>query len=127
VGAAGTGGRGYGRLACRRCRSTGHLRKYFPCKKKMLTTGVGYSGRIALRRDQCDVHAVDLRGQQRKNALPWQRTRTQQWKELLFSTGPVPKMDLREIVWSGIDWIDLAEDRDQWRALVNAIMNLGVP
>jgi hypothetical protein len=29
------------------------------------------------------------------------------------------KMDLREIGWGGIDWIDLAQDRDQWRALVN--------
>jgi hypothetical protein len=37
------------------------------------------------------------------------------------------KMDLREIRWDGIDWIDLAQDRDQWRALVNAVMNLRVP
>jgi hypothetical protein len=29
------------------------------------------------------------------------------------------KMDLREIRWDGMDWIDLAQDRDQWRALVN--------
>jgi hypothetical protein len=37
------------------------------------------------------------------------------------------KMDLREIGWDGIDWIDLAQNRDQWRALVNAVMNLRVP
>jgi hypothetical protein len=37
------------------------------------------------------------------------------------------KMDLREIGWDGLDWIDLAQDRDQWRALVNAVMNLRVP
>jgi hypothetical protein len=37
------------------------------------------------------------------------------------------KMDLREVGWVGMDWIDLAEDRDQWRALVNAVMNLRVP
>jgi hypothetical protein len=37
------------------------------------------------------------------------------------------KMDLREIGWDGGDWIDLAKDRDQWRALVNAVMNLRVP
>jgi hypothetical protein len=37
------------------------------------------------------------------------------------------KMDLREIGWGGMDWIDLAQDRDQWRALVNTIMNLQVP
>jgi hypothetical protein len=33
----------------------------------------------------------------------------------------------REIGWDGMDWIDFAQDRDQWRALVNMIMNLRVP
>jgi hypothetical protein len=37
------------------------------------------------------------------------------------------KMDLREIGWDGMGWIDLAQDRYQWRALVNTIMNLRVP
>jgi hypothetical protein len=37
------------------------------------------------------------------------------------------KMGLREIGWCGMDWIDLAQDRDKWRALVNTIMNLRVP
>jgi hypothetical protein len=33
---------------------------------------------------------------------------------------------LREIGWDGMDWIDLAQDRDQWRALVDTVMNLRV-
>jgi hypothetical protein len=37
------------------------------------------------------------------------------------------KMDLREIGWGGMDWINLAEDRDQWRVLANTVMNLRVP
>jgi hypothetical protein len=37
------------------------------------------------------------------------------------------KMELREIGWNGRDWIELAQDRDQWRALVNRAMNLWVP
>jgi hypothetical protein len=36
------------------------------------------------------------------------------------------KMDLREIEWDGVDWIDVAQDRDRWRALVNTALNLRV-
>jgi hypothetical protein len=45
------------------------------------------------------------------------------------------KMDLREIGWDGVDWIgldwigliDISQDRDQWRALVDTVLNLRVP
>jgi hypothetical protein len=37
------------------------------------------------------------------------------------------KINIREIGWDGMDWTNLAEDRDQWRALVNTVMNLRVP
>jgi hypothetical protein len=37
------------------------------------------------------------------------------------------KMDLREIRWGGMDWTDLAQDRDQWRDLVNTVMNFQIP
>jgi hypothetical protein len=37
------------------------------------------------------------------------------------------KMDLREIGWGDMDWNNLAQDRDQWRALVDTVMNLRVP
>jgi hypothetical protein len=37
------------------------------------------------------------------------------------------KMDLREIGWDGMDWIDLVQDRDQWKALMNTVMNLRIP
>jgi hypothetical protein len=37
------------------------------------------------------------------------------------------KMNLREVGWGGVDWIDLAQDRERWQALVNAVMNLWVP
>jgi hypothetical protein len=46
---------------------------------------------------------------------PWRR-----WEDNI-------KMDLREVGWGGMDWIDLAQDRDRWWALVNAVMNLRVP
>jgi hypothetical protein len=37
------------------------------------------------------------------------------------------KMDLREKRWDGVDWTDMAQDRDQWRALLDTVLNLRVP
>jgi hypothetical protein len=36
-------------------------------------------------------------------------------------------MNLQEVGWGGINWIDLAQDRDRWRAFLNAAMNLRIP
>jgi hypothetical protein len=37
------------------------------------------------------------------------------------------KIDLREIGWDDVKWIDIAQDRDRWRALVNTVLNLRIP
>jgi hypothetical protein len=43
-----------------------------------------------------------------------------------WSVGDI-KIDLREIEWDGMDWFDVVQDRDQWRAFVNTVMNLRIP
>jgi hypothetical protein len=54
-----------------------------------------------------------------KGKRPLGRPR-RRWKENI-------KMDLQEVGCGDTDWIDLAQDKDRWRALVNAVMNLQVP
>jgi hypothetical protein len=63
-----------------------------------------------------DVYGVLVGKREGKRPLgrPWRR-----WEDNI-------KMDLQEVGGSGGDWIDLAQDREMWRALVNAVMNLRV-
>jgi hypothetical protein len=50
------------------------------------------------------------------------------WESQKETTGESNiKIDLREIGWDGMDWTDMAQDRDQWRALVNTVLNFRVP
>jgi hypothetical protein len=41
--------------------------------------------------------------------------------------GKIIRMDIREVEWKNVDWIHLAQDKGQWRAVVNTVMNLRVP
>jgi hypothetical protein len=49
------------------------------------------------------------------------------WEDQDVYGWTILKWYLREVGWDGRDWIDLAQDRDRWRAYVNAVMNLRVP
>jgi hypothetical protein len=59
----------------------------------------------------------------------WSESQTERdhWEHLDVGGWTILKWILREIGWDGMDWIDLAQDRDQWRALLNTVMNLRVP
>jgi hypothetical protein len=63
------------------------------------------------------LNRVSLRKPKGKNPLGRPRCR---WKDNIG-------MDLQDVRCEGIDWIELAQDRERWRAIVNAVMNLWVP
>jgi hypothetical protein len=74
----------------------------------------GHVARMEEKRNACRIFVGEPEG---KRPLGRPRRR---WLDNIY-------MDLREIVWDGVDWIDVSQDRDPWRALVNTVMNLRVP
>ena len=52
----------------------------------------------------------------------WGNLEKTTWNTYAYRGGNI-KMDLQEVGWGSMDWISLAQDRDSWRALVNAVMN----
>jgi hypothetical protein len=91
------------------------LSPYFiPVIKSERKRWAGYVVRVGDRRDAYR----DLGGRSEGN-IPCGIPRCR-WKDNI-------KIDLQQVGWEGVDWIDLAQDRDRWRALVIAVMNLQVP
>jgi len=74
-------------------------------------------GTCSAYRERRDVYRVLVEKPERKRPLGRPRHR---WKDN-------NKMDLQEVGCGDMDWIELAQDRDRWRALVNAVMKLWVP
>jgi hypothetical protein len=76
-----------------------------------------WAGRIARRGAERNAYRILVGKPEGKRPRGRQRRR---WVDNI-------KMDHRDIELDGLYWIDLAQDRDQWRALVNTVMNLWVP
>ena len=100
-------------LACPCCAGGG-------CKKCLLSCYLRHIGidlwHVACMGEGRGVHSVLVGKPEGKRPLGRPRRR---WKDNI-------KMDLQEMGWGG-DWMELAQDRDRWRALVNTVMNFRVP
>jgi hypothetical protein len=95
------------------CRHTSSSPSIIRMIKSRRMRWAGHVARMGDKRNACRILVGNPEG---KRPLGRPRCR---WMDNI-------KMYLREIGWGGMDWIDLAQDRDQWRALVNMVMNLQV-
>ena len=75
------------------------------------------AGHVARVRERRSVYSVLVKNPGRKRPLVSPRRR---WEDNI-------KINLQEVGCRGMDWIDLTQDRDRWRALVSAVMSLRVP
>jgi len=78
---------------------------------------MGWEGHVARMGERRGVYRVLVGKSEGKRPLGRRRRR---WEDNI-------KMDLRDVGGGGVVWIELAEDRDMWRAFVNAVMSLRVP
>ena len=91
---------------------------YYPVDKSMIKSiRMKWAGHVARMGERVGVYRVLVVKPEGKRPLGRPRRR---WEDNI-------KMDLQEVGCGGMDWIELAQDRDRCKALVNAVMNLRVP
>jgi hypothetical protein len=84
---------------------------------RVIKSRIRWAGHVACMGERKDVYRVLVGKHEGKRPLGRYGRR---WKDNI-------NMDLREVGWGSMDWINLTHVRDRWRALLNAVMNLRVP
>jgi hypothetical protein len=93
-----------------------HILYSSPNIRQIKSRRMRWAGHVARMGEERNVYRVLMGKPEGKRPLGRPRHR---WEDGM-------SMDLREIGWGSVEWIQLAQDRDQWRALANAVMNLRV-
>ena len=90
---------------------------HFEGLKKYVSRTLSWAGQVARMGESRGAYGVLVRRPDRRRRLG---RPTLKWENNI-------NIDLREVGWEGMDWCDLAQDRDRWWALVNAVTNLRIP
>jgi hypothetical protein len=85
--------------------------------RRMKLRKMKWTGHVAHKGEKKNVYMIVMAKPEGKRTKGRIRRR---WEDNI-------KMDVREMGWGSMDWIDLPLDRDQWRALLNTVMNLRIP
>jgi hypothetical protein len=84
--------------------------------KQIKSRRMRWAGHVARMGEERKVYRILVGKPERRRPLGRPRHR---WEDVI-------RMDLMELGWGSVDWIQFAQDRDRWRALVNTVMNLRV-
>jgi hypothetical protein len=96
-------------------------------ERNFVVYGLGFAGDKIEKNEMSEACSMYAGGERRVQGFGWKPEGKRQPGRTGHRWEDNVKIDLQEVGCWSMDWIELAQDRDMWRALVNAVMNLRVP